>query len=58
MAKDKGKPEKADKQEKPTSIKKIHKDDKSLDRAGDRTQKPKGNVEKTLRKWADDVDNG
>jgi hypothetical protein len=52
MAKDKG----GDKPAKPTSIAKVHKDDKSLDRAGDRTQKPKGKVEKALRAWADDVD--
>lgn len=49
MAKDK-------KPEKPTSIKKIHKDDESLTRASDKTQKPKGKVEKTLRKWVDDID--
>ena len=54
MAKDKG--EKPAKGDKPTNIAKVHKDDKSLDRAGDRSQKPKGKVEKTLRAWADDID--
>ncbi|HEU4967275.1 MAG TPA: hypothetical protein VFT53_07465 [Candidatus Saccharimonadales bacterium] len=49
MAKDKN-------PEKPTNIKKIHKDDKSLTRASDKTQKPKGKVEKALREWVEDID--
>lgn len=52
MAKDK-KPEKP---EKPVSIPKIKKDDESLTRASDKTQKPKGKVEKTLRGWVEDID--
>lgn len=47
---------KKDKPEKPTNIQKIHKDDKTLDKASDKSQKPEGKVEKTLRAWLDDID--
>ncbi len=42
----------------PTRVDKVVKDDKALDRAGDRSQKPKGKIEKELREWADDIDKG
>lgn len=53
MAKDKKKDDK-----KPESVQDFHKSDKSLTRASDKNQKPKGKTEKALRKWVEDVDNG
>lgn len=41
---------------KPIDISQIHKDDKTLDKASDKSKKPKGRVEKTLRAWLDDID--